>query len=33
MAKLYADMIRKGTWTIEKVPARWRSAVEALLTE
>lgn len=31
MAKVYADLIRKGMKTIEDVPARLRDAVEALL--
>lgn len=33
MAKVYADLIRKGMKTIEDVPARLRAAVEALLQE
>lgn len=31
MAKIYARQIRDGKMTIDKVPARWRSAVEELL--
>lgn len=33
MAKVYADLIRKGLKTIEDVPARIRAEVEALLKE
>ena len=33
MAKVYADLIRKGLKTIEDVPARIRADVEALLKE
>lgn len=33
MAKIYADLIRKGLKTIEKVPACLRAEVEALLAE
>ena len=33
MAKVYADLIRKGLKTIEDVPARIRAEVEALLAE
>jgi hypothetical protein len=33
MAKVYADLIRKGVKTIEQVPARLRAEVEALLAE
>lgn len=33
MAKVYADLIRKGLKTLDDVPARLRAAVEALLTE
>ena len=33
MAKVYADLIRKGLKTIEDVPARLRAEVEALLKE
>ena len=31
MAKVYADLIRKGLRTIEQVPANLREEVEALL--
>ena len=31
MAKVYADLIRKGLKKLEDVPARLRAAVEALL--
>ena len=33
MAKVYADLIRKGLKTIEQVPDRIRGEVEALLAE
>lgn len=33
MAKVYADLIRKGMKTLDDVPARLRAAVEALLKE
>lgn len=33
MAKVYADLIRKGKKTIEDVPERLRAEVEALLNE
>lgn len=33
MAKLYADLIRKGLKTIGDVPLRWRAEVQALLEE
>lgn len=31
MAKIYAKLVKAGTWTLEQVPERWRSEVEALL--
>lgn len=31
MAKIYADLIRKGRKTLEDVPANLRAEVEALL--
>lgn len=33
MAKVYADLIRKGLKTLDDVPAQLRDAVEALLAE
>ena len=33
MAKVYADLIRRGLKTIDDVPARIRAEVEALLKE
>lgn len=33
MAKIYAELIRKGLKTIDDVPARIRAEVEALLAE
>lgn len=31
MAKIYADLIRKGLKTLDQVPAKLREAVKALL--
>jgi hypothetical protein len=31
MAKIYADLIKNGLWTLEEVSPRWRAAVEAIL--
>lgn len=31
MAKVYANLIKKGLKTIDDVPEKWRAAVEALL--
>lgn len=31
MAKLYYRLINEGRWTLEKVPTRWKAAVEELL--
>lgn len=33
MVKFYVGMIRRGTITLENVPARWREAVAAALNE
>ena len=33
MAKIYANLVRKGEWELEDVPARWRDAVEKILAE
>ena len=33
MAKIYAELIRKGLKTLDDVPAQLRNQVEALLTE
>lgn len=33
MAKVYADLIRKGLKTIDDVPEKLRAEVEALLAE
>lgn len=33
MAKVYADLIKKGLKTLDDVPARLRDDVEALLAE
>ena len=33
MAKVYANLIKKGLKTIDDVSARWRSEVEKLLSE
>lgn len=31
MAKIYANRIKAGTWTIDQVPAIWRDAVRKLV--
>ena len=31
MAKIYAKLVKAGTWTIEQVPERWRAQVEEML--
>ena len=31
MAKIYYNLINKGLWKIEDVPAPWRDAVEEML--
>lgn len=31
MAEMYAKMITNGEWTLDRVPARWRTQVEILL--
>ena len=31
MAKVYANLIRQGFWTIDRVPEKWRAEVENLL--
>lgn len=31
MAKLYYNLIKAGSWTIDKVPGLWKSKVEELL--
>ena len=33
MAKIYADLVRKGVKTIEDVPEQLREAVQALLID
>ena len=33
MAQIYANLIRKGLKTIEQVPAKLRTEVEAILAE
>jgi hypothetical protein len=33
MAKVYADLIRKGLKTLEEIPAKLRAEVEKLLEE
>lgn len=33
MAKVYAELIRKGLKTLDDVPAQLREAVEAILAE
>ncbi|MGI6168816.1 MAG: CD1375 family protein [Christensenellales bacterium] len=31
MAAIYYSLIKKGLWTIEQVPERWREEVQALI--
>ena len=31
MIKVYVDLIRKGKWTLEDVPVRWREEVRKVL--
>ena len=31
MAKLYYNLIKAGSWTLEKVPGLWKAKVEELL--
>lgn len=31
MAKLYYNLIKAGSWTVEKVPSLWKAQVEKLL--
>ncbi len=31
MAKIYADLIKEGLWTVEQVPTKWKGQVIALL--
>lgn len=33
MAKIYAELIKKGLKTLEEVPEKLKTAVEALLSE
>ena len=33
MVKLYIDLINKGLWTIDKVPAVWRIKVQEELAK
>lgn len=33
MAQVYANLIRKGLWSLNQVPERWREEVETLLGE
>lgn len=33
MAKLYYNLIKQGSWTIEKVPSLWKKQVEELLAK
>ena len=33
IAQMYANMIEKGIYSIDRVPERWRSEVEAVLAE
>ena len=31
MATVYANLVRKGLWELEQVPARWREDVRRIL--
>lgn len=31
MAKIYANLVKQGAWTLEQVPEKWKTEVEALL--
>ena len=31
MAKIYANLVKQGLWTIEQVPERWKVEVQELL--
>ena len=31
MAVIYANLVRKGVWELEQVPARWLEAVRTIL--
>ena len=31
MVDLYADLVRRGLWPLESVPALWRDAVSAAI--
>jgi hypothetical protein len=33
MAQVYANLIRKGLWTLEQVPERWQEEVAELLSD
>lgn len=33
MVNLYVSLIRKGLWTLDRVPEPWHAAVEAELAE
>lgn len=33
MAKIYYELIKKGLWTIEKVPVLWVEEVERLMEQ
>lgn len=33
MVKIYYNLIKLGTWTIDQVPALWKADVEAMLAE
>lgn len=33
MAKLYYNLIKAGSWTVEKVPSLWKAQVEELLAK
>ena len=33
MAKLYYNLIVNGNWTLDRVPEKWRTEVEAMLNK
>ncbi len=33
MAKIYANLVKQGIWTIEQIPERWKSEVQEILSK
>lgn len=33
MAEIYFRLVKSGAWSLERVPAKWRSQVENLLNQ